>query len=50
MIRQPGERGTSETTIEQLTNVVPTEEQVSPDADGVTLDIPANSLNIVRIK
>lgn len=50
VIRLTGEKGTSENTIEQLTNVVPTEEQVSPDADGVTLDIPANSLNIVRIK
>ena len=50
VIRLTGEKGTSENTIEQLTNVVPTEEQVSPDADGVTLNIPANSLNIVRIK
>ena len=50
VVRLTGGKGTAENTIDQLTNVVPVEEQVSPDADGVTLDIPANSLNIVRIK
>ena len=50
VIRLTSEKGTSENTLQQRTNVIPTEEQVSPDANGVTLDIPANSLNIVRIK
>ncbi|HBN46934.1 MAG TPA: arabinosidase, partial [Prevotella sp.] len=50
VVRLTGDKGTAENTIDELTRVVPTEEQVSPDADGVTLDIPANSLNIVRIK
>lgn len=50
VIRLTGEKGTAENTIDELTNVVPTTEQLSADKDGVTLDVPANSLNIVRIK
>ncbi len=50
VVRLTGAKGTDENTINELTRVIPVDEQVSPDADGVTLDIPANSLNIVRIK
>ena len=50
VIRLSGEKGTSENNIEDHTNVTPTEEQLSPDATGVSLFVPANSLNIVRMK
>lgn len=50
VIRLSGERGTSENNIDDRTNVVPQEERLSPDAGGVNLTVPANSLNIVRLK
>lgn len=50
LIRLTGEKGTSENNIDDRTNVVPTEMQLSPDQNGVTLEVPASSLNIVRIK
>ncbi len=50
VVRLTGNKGTAENTIEQPTLVVPAEQKLSADADGVTLDVPANSLNIVRIK
>ncbi len=50
VIRLTGEKGTSENNIDDRTNVVPAEQQLSPDANGVDVEIPANSLNIVRVK
>ncbi|MBM6992124.1 MAG: carbohydrate binding domain-containing protein [Prevotella sp.] len=50
VIRLTGEKGTSENTIDDRTNVVPVEQQLSPDVNGVDVEIPANSLNIVRVK
>lgn len=42
--------GHSENTIEHPTNVTPYEEALSPEDKSVEVEIPANSLNIVRIK
>ena len=50
VIRLTGEKGTSENYIDDRTNVVPMEERLSPDGKGVTVHVPANSLNIVRVK
>ena len=50
VIRLSGEKGTSENNIDDRTNVMTSEEQLSPDATGVSLFVPANSLNIVRMK
>lgn len=43
--------GMDENTLQTPTNIYPTEQQLSPEADGrVLLDIPAYSLNIIRIR
>lgn len=50
VIRLAGEKGTSENTIDEPMRVVPVEQVLSAGSEGVTLDVPANSLNIVRLK
>lgn len=50
VIRLANESGMAENTIDERTRVVPVEQRLSPDANGVTVEIPAHSLNIVRIK
>ncbi len=50
VIRLSGGCGKAENTIDDRTHVVPVEQRLSPDAQGVSVEIPAHSLNIVRIK
>lgn len=50
LIRLSAPKGTDENTLDTPTRVVPMTSTLSPDGDGVSLELPANSLNIVRIK
>ena len=50
VIRLSSAEGTDENTLQQPTNIVPVESALSPSGDAVELDLPAYSLNIVRIK
>ena len=43
-------QGTDENTIDNPTRIYPVQEIVTTDAAGLLLDVPANSLNIVRVK
>ena len=49
--RLTSQKGTDENTFETPTKIYPVDETLSPLSNGaVTLDIPAYSLNIVRLK
>jgi alpha-L-arabinofuranosidase len=50
VIRLATADGMNENSLPHPTNIVPVEQELSPDKDHVILDIPAYSLNIVRIK
>lgn len=50
VIRLAAFDGMDENTLQNPTNISPREQVLSPDCDRVQLDIPAYSLNIVRIK
>lgn len=50
VIRLSSANGTDENTMKNPTNVCPSNETLSPCEHEVTLDVPAFSLNIVRIK
>ncbi len=50
VIRLAANEGTDENTLQQPTNIHPVEQLLSPEGDHVMLDIPAYSLNIIRIK
>ena len=50
LIRLSAPKGTDENTLDTPTRVVPMASTLSPDKEGVSLELPANSLNIVRIK
>ncbi|RKW59885.1 MAG: arabinosidase [Prevotella sp.] len=50
VVRLTSITGTNENTIDNPTNVYPTNEVLSPDGHKVSLHIPAFSLNIARIK
>lgn len=50
VIRLASSGGIDENTIDHPTNVYPVEETLSPSSDCVIMDVPANSLNILRVK
>ena len=50
VIRLAANDGMDENTLQEPTRIHPVEQQLSPECDRVQLDIPAYSLNIVRIK
>ena len=50
LIRLSAPKGTDENTLDTPTRIVPMTSTLSPDGDGVSLELPANSLSIVRIK
>ena len=50
LIRLTAKNGGEENTIDNPTNVYPTETFVTTDKDGLNLEIPATSLNILRLK
>ena len=50
LIRLTAKNGQEENTIDNPTNVHPTETFVTTSSDGGVVDIPANSLNIFRLK
>jgi alpha-L-arabinofuranosidase len=49
VIRLAANSGEDENTLDNPTNISPREQQLSPDCDRVQLDVPAYSLNIVRV-
>ena len=50
LIRLSAKNGAEENTIDNPTNVYPVETFVTTSADGMDVEIPANSLNIFRLK
>ena len=50
LIRLTAKNGQEENTIDNHTNVHPTETFVTTSSDGGVVEIPANSLNIFRLK
>lgn len=50
LIRLSAKNGKEENTIDNPTNVYPTETFVTTSTDGAVVEIPANSLNIFRLK
>ena len=50
LIRLSAPKGTDENTLDTPTRIVPMTSTLRPDGDGVRLELPANSLSIVRIK
>ena len=50
VIRLAATKGTAENTMDSPTNVYPIEETVALTPDNVSIDVPANSLNIIRLK
>ena len=50
VIRLASADGMDENSLPQPTNIVPVEQVLSPDGNQLLVDIPAYSLNIVRIK
>lgn len=50
VIRLTSASGKDENSLAAPTHVYPTEQRLSPTADGVELTVPAHSLNIVRVK
>ena len=50
VIRLSSNSGADENTLQTPTNIVPVETSLSPEGSSVLVDIPAYSLNIVRIK
>ena len=50
VIRLKANDGIDENTLQSPTHISPVEQQLSPDRSCVQLDVPAYSLNIVRIK
>ena len=50
LIRLSAKNGKEENTIDNPTNVHPTESFVTTSKDRVVVEIPANSLNILRLK
>ena len=50
LIRLSAKNGKEENTIDNPTNVHPTETFITTSADGAVVEIPANSLNIFRLK
>lgn len=50
LIRLTAENGAEENDIEHPTNVYPTTEQIPVNSDTIEIEIPASSLNILRLK
>ena len=50
LIRLSAKNGLEENTIDTPTNVYPVESFITTKKDGVEMEIPANSLNILRLK
>ncbi len=50
LIRLCANTGYDENTLQQPTNISPTEHELSPDNNNIEVDLPAYSLNIIRIK
>ena len=50
VIRLKANNGMDENTLQSPTHISPVEQQLSPQSNCVQLDVPAYSLNIVRIK
>lgn len=50
VIRLAAGSGKDENSLANPTRVYPTEQRLSPTADGVEVPVPAHSLNIVRVK
>jgi alpha-L-arabinofuranosidase len=50
VIRLRANSGEDENTLQQPTNIYPTEHELSPECQTVDVELPAYSLNIIRIK
>ena len=50
LIRLRANTGYDENTLQQPTNISPTEHELSPECNTVDVELPAYSLNIIRIK
>ena len=50
LIRLSAKNGLEENTIDNPTNIYPVENYVTTEKNGATVEIPANSLNILRLK
>ncbi len=50
LIRLSAKNGLEENTIDNPTNIYPVENHVTTEKNGATVEIPANSLNILRLK
>ena len=50
VIRLRANSGEDENTLQQPTNIYPTEHELSPEGQTVDVELPAYSLNIIRIK
>lgn len=50
LIRLTAKNGTDENTIDNPTNVYPTETYITTDKDGVEIEVPAYSLSVLRLK
>ena len=50
LIRLRANSGEDENTLQQPTNIFPTQHELSPECNTVELELPAYSLNIIRIK
>ncbi|WP_308236168.1 alpha-L-arabinofuranosidase C-terminal domain-containing protein [uncultured Prevotella sp.] len=50
LIRLSAKKGKEENTIDNPTNVHPTETYITTSKGGAVVEIPANSLNIFRLK
>ena len=50
LIRLRANTGYDENTLQQPTNISPTEHELSPECNAVDVELPAYSLNIIRIK
>jgi alpha-L-arabinofuranosidase len=50
LIQLRANTGYDENTLQQPTNISPTEHELSPECNAVDVELPAYSLNIIRIK
>ena len=50
LIRLRANSGEDENTLQQPTNIYPTQHELSPECNTIDVELPAYSLNIIRIK
>jgi alpha-L-arabinofuranosidase len=50
LIRLRANSGEDENTLQQPTNIYPTQHELSPECNAIDVELPAYSLNIIRIK